>query len=204
MTARIITRCSYEECGREITWVTTAAGGKPIPLDPVPNPAGNVELVGEHRSVAKVYKGPPGMFDDWEAWMPHHATCAAVGGNPGLYVPRPGPVADPGVIDGAAKAPPQLARTGHPWTSQAMALVARSGIRRKVAVALHEAGVRGLTDDEIHDTGTGTRHRHSTATRRGELAAAGLVVDTGRTRANADQNQDVVWRWTGPPPSEWT
>lgn len=192
--------CRYEGCGREIVWAVTTAKGKPIPLDPAPNPAGNVEIVGGPQPVvAKVYKGPPGMFDTWVAWMPHHATCAHVGGNPALYIPRDLPERNPSVVNQAAKAPPQLVQTNHPWTSQAMALVARPGIRRRVAAALLVAGDRGLTDDEIHDAGTGTRHRHSTATRRGELCDAGLVEGVPfTTRPTPDGNEAVVWRWVGP------
>lgn len=63
-------------CGAAMLWALTK-NGKRIPLDAEPNPAGNVELsrVGEGVPFATVHKGPPGMFDDWEAWMPHHATC---------------------------------------------------------------------------------------------------------------------------------
>jgi len=71
----------------------------------------------------------------------------------------------------------------------------RSGIRLRVAEILRQ-NPEGLTDDEIHAFGTGTRHRHSTATRRGELVSAGLVEQTTGRRINADGNAEVVWRAT--------
>ena len=102
-------------------------------------------------------------------------------------------------IDDAAKPARALAQTDHPDTAKQAAELhplVRSGIRRRVAVHLRSAPA-GLTDDEIHDRGTGTRHRHSTATRRGELVAAGLAVDTGSRRLNQDGNADIVWQWCG-------
>lgn len=61
-------------CGAEIRWALTEAGRR-IPLDAVPDPAGNIELV---KAGARVI-GPPGMLpDDRVRWMPHHATCPNV------------------------------------------------------------------------------------------------------------------------------
>lgn len=92
-----------------------------------------------------------------------------------------------------------LHHTNDPDTSVAAAAAhpaVRTGIRRRVAEIL-QADPYGLTDDEIHAQGTGTRHRHSTATRRGELVKAGLVVDSGRRRPNVDGFDEVVWQWVG-------
>jgi hypothetical protein len=67
---------SCRACGAPIRWAITR-NGKRIPLDAAPNPAGNVSLheAGSGMAFATVHAGPPGMLDDWEAWMPHHATC---------------------------------------------------------------------------------------------------------------------------------
>ena len=94
---------------------------------------------------------------------------------------------------------PSPVQHNHPDTSHTAAMLhplIRTGIRARVAEHL-KANVYGLTDDEVHELGTGTRHRHSTATRRGELCRAGLVGDTGRRRPNVDGNLEVVWRWIG-------
>lgn len=60
-------------------WCLTK-GAKRIPIEPTPNPAGNVEVTpADHPGAAPfaiVHKGPPGMLDTWVAYMPHHATCA--------------------------------------------------------------------------------------------------------------------------------
>lgn len=64
-------------CDAPIRWALTV-NGKRIPLDRDPNPAGNVELQNDpplRHPLAIVHAGPPGMFDDWVAFMPHHATC---------------------------------------------------------------------------------------------------------------------------------
>ncbi len=70
---------SCRSCGADIVWAITK-GGKRMPVDAEPNPAGNVELtVGRSDSIpwATVHSQPPGMFDDWvdRAHMPHFATC---------------------------------------------------------------------------------------------------------------------------------
>lgn len=60
-----------------IVWCITFAG-KRIPIEADPNPAGNVEIrIGSPAAapLAVVHPGPPGMLDDWLAYMPHHATC---------------------------------------------------------------------------------------------------------------------------------
>ena len=71
--AVVKTKC--RACGQPIIWATTK-NDKMMPIDAEPDPAGNVELHGD-RGVrfARVHAGPPGMFDDWTAYMPHHATC---------------------------------------------------------------------------------------------------------------------------------
>jgi hypothetical protein len=56
-------------CGAPIIWAITDRG-KRLPLDAMPNPAGNVRLTGGNAIVLKkddVYDGP--------RYMPHFATC---------------------------------------------------------------------------------------------------------------------------------
>ena len=75
-------------CKAPIMWARTVAsetgtGGKPMPLDPVPNPDGNVAVrqTGPGRFVARVLKD--GESHDRTAeklHMPHFATCP---GSPG-------------------------------------------------------------------------------------------------------------------------
>lgn len=58
-------------CSAPILWARTGSN-KPIPLDPDPTDAGNVEL---DNGVAKVW----GTSHQWPTgtprYMPHHATC---------------------------------------------------------------------------------------------------------------------------------
>jgi hypothetical protein len=68
-------RCKL--CPERIAWAITK-NGKRLPVDPHPNPAGNVQLFLGRPLFAKVHAGPPGMLDDWTAYMPHHATCTGV------------------------------------------------------------------------------------------------------------------------------
>lgn len=71
-------RCRWCRAETAIVWCVTA-NAKQIPIELAPNPAGNVEIewVGTaNPPLAVVHAGPPGMFDDWTAYMPHHATCA--------------------------------------------------------------------------------------------------------------------------------
>ena len=49
----------------------------------------------------------------------------------------------------------------------------------------------GLTDDDLEEL-TGWRHQTVSARRR-ELVLAGLVVDSGRTRATSSGRQATVW-----------
>lgn len=68
-------------CKLPIRWVTTEANAKPMPLDPHPDPEGNVELVYDvelGRDLARVHvEGQTDLFAAGGAtrWMPHHATC---------------------------------------------------------------------------------------------------------------------------------
>lgn len=74
-------------CGAPIAWARTAAsptgtGGKPMPLDPVEDPAGNVAVrnVGDRRRpslVARVLAGDDTLDETVELRIvPHFATCA--------------------------------------------------------------------------------------------------------------------------------
>lgn len=60
--------CRY--CHRPVMWTRTAARNKLMPLDPEPNPAGNVELT---TAGAVVHGQPPLLVA--ELYMPHFATC---------------------------------------------------------------------------------------------------------------------------------
>lgn len=60
-------------CGATVWWVTTAANGKAMPLDPDPHPDGNVEMVNGRAVVHP--KGQPTLGATGERYMPHHATC---------------------------------------------------------------------------------------------------------------------------------
>jgi hypothetical protein len=58
-------------CGRMIRWVTTEKG-KAMPIDPAPNPNGNVVLL-DNFTAHVLHKGEdPGGRD---RYMPHFATC---------------------------------------------------------------------------------------------------------------------------------
>lgn len=61
-------------CGAAIRWARSA-GGRPIPLDAVPNRDGSVAMVDGRAVVA----AKAGEAAEGEAaplrWMPHHATC---------------------------------------------------------------------------------------------------------------------------------
>lgn len=72
-------RCTWCAAGVHVFWAITRNGER-MPVEVEPDPAGNVELTWSGHPHAKIYatvfRGPPGMFDDWVAHMPHHATCA--------------------------------------------------------------------------------------------------------------------------------
>lgn len=80
-----IARCHWCLARAPIIWALTGKrkpNGTPVrmPIDARPDPAGNVELTWSERHpdappLAKVHKGPPGMLDDWTAYMGHHVTC---------------------------------------------------------------------------------------------------------------------------------
>ena len=79
LAGRPTVTCGWCSDAVPFVWCITAAG-KRIPIEPTPNPAGNVEIrTTTNPAVAPfaiVHAGPPGMLDDWLAYMPHHATCA--------------------------------------------------------------------------------------------------------------------------------
>lgn len=63
-------------CQQPIRWAHTTAG-RPIPLDPRPNPCGPMAYVST-VSGWRVKQFPPGMLAGMaaaERWMPHAATC---------------------------------------------------------------------------------------------------------------------------------
>jgi hypothetical protein len=58
-------------CGAPMIWARTGSG-KAMPLDAQPNPAGNVELIGDSAKVwGTSHVWPP----EQPRFMPHHATC---------------------------------------------------------------------------------------------------------------------------------
>lgn len=82
---RKIAQCKWCSAGAPIIWTYTKnrdrrGNPKRMPIDALPNPGGNVELIWNDNPAsdpfAVVHAGPPGMFDDWTAYMPHHATCS--------------------------------------------------------------------------------------------------------------------------------
>lgn len=98
-------------------------------------------------------------------------------------------------------APPHTkARPGQPDTSHEQARRSRVGLRQVVAALLRSAGACGLTDDELFELQDRTRHRHSVATRRGELVELGHVADSGVRAKNADGHSVVVWAWVSDEP----
>lgn len=77
LAGRPTTRCRWCSDRALLVWCLTGAE-KRIPIEAEPNPAGNVEIrIGSPAAapLAVVHQGPPGMLDDWVAYMPHHATC---------------------------------------------------------------------------------------------------------------------------------
>lgn len=71
------TRGRCRSCQRAIVWTTTAATGRPMPVDPEPVATGNVRLVRDGgRLVAEVVP-PARRRAGEELHLPHHATCPA-------------------------------------------------------------------------------------------------------------------------------
>lgn len=62
-------------CYAPVWWVTTAAHGRAMPLDPDPTPDGNVTLNPDGRAVVHGPGQLPLGVDPDEVYMPHHATC---------------------------------------------------------------------------------------------------------------------------------
>ena len=57
-----------KSCGARVTWARTFATGAPIPLDPVPQPGGNLEL---KDGIARVVKPHPAV----KLYVSHFKTC---------------------------------------------------------------------------------------------------------------------------------
>lgn len=68
--------CEWCTTGENIVWARTEKGRR-MPIEPEPNPRGNCEIrfSGTGVPLVIVHGSPPGMFDDWTPYMPHHATC---------------------------------------------------------------------------------------------------------------------------------
>ena len=75
-SARVVT-CEWCSVEAPIVWCRTRKNSKPIPIEPEPNPLGNVEVVSAEHGVplVVVHGSAPGMLDTWTPYMPHHATC---------------------------------------------------------------------------------------------------------------------------------
>lgn len=89
---------------------------------------------------------------------------------------------------------PPLARKTDPSTSHAAAADAKRGadtLRARCLSALRELGERGCTDFELADL-VGSQQT-SAGKRRGELVAAGLVVNSGRTAPAPSGSQAIIW-----------
>lgn len=87
----------------------------------------------------------------------------------------------------------------HPATATVAAAAARlrAGTRRKETYdAIHRAGARGMTDDEL-ETLLGRSHQSVSATRN-TLMADGLIADSGHRRRTKWGNQAIVWTVAGP------
>lgn len=76
------TTCDWCTTQDRIVWAVTAASkakGKNVrmPIQPEPDATGNVEIqwTGQGVPIAVVHGSPPGMFDDWTPYRPHHADC---------------------------------------------------------------------------------------------------------------------------------
>jgi hypothetical protein len=64
-------------CGAPVRWVTTAKRGKPMPLDPEPNPEGNV-ILRSTDGAAVVLDIPDRDYAvelDETVWRAHFASC---------------------------------------------------------------------------------------------------------------------------------
>lgn len=71
---RVLGTC--RSCGRSIRWVTTALG-RPQPLDPDPNEAGNIVL--DEQGVAHQVRPGQALQGAPPRYMPHMATCGGRG-----------------------------------------------------------------------------------------------------------------------------
>jgi hypothetical protein len=104
-----------------------------------------------------------------------------------------------------AAAPHTLARIGQPDTAH-IAARSHGGVRNAIRYRVRDllmACPDGLTDDELAALCADlTDIRHSVATRRGEWARVGHVVDTGSRRINARGSRCVVWAWTDQPSAQ--
>lgn len=76
--------CRGENCHRPIRWVLTKTNGKLQPVDPDPDPEGNLLVVGYSGPARTpvVVVEPPGQealgLAEETRYMPHHATCPDV------------------------------------------------------------------------------------------------------------------------------
>lgn len=73
--------CRGESCGSPVLWARVADGtGNLMPLDPLPDENGNVEIIGKTplgRPHVRVHGTRP-LLHEGPLYMPHHATCPDV------------------------------------------------------------------------------------------------------------------------------
>lgn len=69
----------------------------------------------------------------------------------------------------------------------------RSPMAKRILAELERRGTHGATDDELHRSALAGELLGSVSKRRGDLVAAGLVVDSGRTRPTLRGREAVVW-----------
>lgn len=72
-----MTACKQRECGRTVLWAITS-NGKRMPIDPDPNPDGNVVIeYMDFRSTPHVRVLKKNEDTTLPRYMPHAATCVA-------------------------------------------------------------------------------------------------------------------------------
>jgi hypothetical protein len=70
-------------CGAPIMWARTVVNAKLIPLDPKPNPKGNVVFISPGR--VEVLGNRDNRLPMEDRFMPHHASCPSWGEYKGAH-----------------------------------------------------------------------------------------------------------------------
>lgn len=172
-------------CKAEIRWSVTKAG-ELMPLDPDPNPDGNVVFTGRtahskagHAPEVQVLDSPQmSLLDDpRDHYMPHFATCPQ------------------GKEWSRGARPPEAHHHAGGMDTEVEAAhgdrTARDAQRQSVLIALANAGDAGLTDYEAGRV-LGVL-RTSAGKRRLELMRDDLVADSGQRRPTDTGATAAVW-----------